>query len=122
MLQLIEKWWAQWRARQSRFHEFDACSSFDLDRIAQDLNMSVFELREATANGDPELLVARLRESGIDPSSIELSVLRDLQRCCGNCSSKVLCAHEVEDKPIEAKWPAYCPNRATIDALMMKCH
>jgi hypothetical protein len=43
--------------------------------------------------------------------------MRDLQRCCSNCDSKQLCAHELEDKPKVARWPAYCPNQDTIAEL-----
>jgi hypothetical protein len=123
MLERFQNWWSQWRASQARANELNACASFDLDRIAQDLRMNVAELRQVAASGDSELLFARLREKGIDSASIEPAVLRDLQRCCGLCANKTLCAHELEDRPIAAKWPAYCPNQSTIDALMaMKCH
>jgi hypothetical protein len=46
--------------------------------------------------------------------------MRDLQRCCSNCDSKQLCAHELEDKPKGASWPKYCPNEQTIAALTTK--
>lgn len=123
MFQMMRNWYSRWSADLSRAHELDGCSSFDLDRIAHDLGMSVSELRQVTASGRTDLLFARLRERKIDPGEIDPAVLRDLQRCCGACANKTLCAHELEDRPIEARWPAYCPNQVTIEALTaMKCH
>lgn len=123
MFQTIRNWYSRWRAGNERLRDLECCSPFDLDRIAQDLGLSVFELRQVTASGNADLLVARLRDNKIDPSAIDPAVLRDLQRCCSACSNQTLCAHEVEDRPIEARWPAYCPNESTIAALIQaRCH
>jgi hypothetical protein len=123
MLQIFRKYWLDWRAYWARAREIGDCASCDLARIASDIGCSVDDLREVTMRGDSPRLVARLREKGIDPSGIDPRIMRDLQRCCGICSSETICAHEIEDRPVAAKWPAYCPNQSTIDALAaMKCH
>ncbi|HVY00098.1 MAG TPA: hypothetical protein VHA55_09960 [Pseudorhodoplanes sp.] len=123
MLDKIRNWWSRWRPDWRGVSEINACAPFDLDRIARDLQMTVSELRQVAASGNSELLFSRLRERGIDVKTIDPDVLHDLQRCCGICLNKALCAHELEDGPIAARWPAYCPNQVTIDALtLMKCH
>jgi hypothetical protein len=123
MLQIIWKWYTRWQAERARLRDLECCSPFDLDRIAQDLGMSVSELRQVTASGDAGLLFARLRDNQIDTTTVDPAVLRDLQRCCSSCKKQTLCEHEVEDRPVEAKWPAYCPNQSTIAALtQMRCH
>lgn len=81
--------------------------------------MTVAELRQVAASGNTELLFSHLRERGIDVKTIEPDVLRDLQRCCAICLNKTLCAHELEDRPIAARWPDYCPNQTTIDSLTL---
>ena len=48
--------------------------------------------------------------------------MRDLQRCCANCLSKTLCAHELEDRPKGARWPKYGPNELTIHTLLTDNH
>jgi hypothetical protein len=117
MFQIIRKWYSRWSAERARLRDLECCSPFDLDRIAQDLGMSVAELRQVTVSGNADLLLARLRDNRIDPSKIDPAVLRDLQRCCASCENQTLCGHEVEDRPVEARWPSYCPNQSTIAAL-----
>lgn len=123
MLHTIKVWLSQWRAQRAVQLELTACGCGDVERMARDLGMSADELRQAAATGNADLLFARLAGVGIDVAKIDPTILRDLQRCCAACDSKTLCEHELEDRPVAAKWPAYCPNEQTINALaMMKCH
>ena len=91
-----------------------------MQRIARDLGTSIAELRISVGRdrNAAELLQRRLHSLNLEPAAIEPAVMRDLQRCCCNCDSKALCAHELEDKPKEASWPKYCPNGQTIGALI----
>jgi hypothetical protein len=123
MLQAIKSWFSQWHADRALQQELNACGCGDVERMAHDLGLKGSELRQVAAAGNTDLLHARLAEAGIDAASIDPAVLRDLQRCCAVCDSKTLCEHEVEDRPVAAKWPAYCPHEQTINALaLMKCH
>jgi hypothetical protein len=108
------------RARRAAVYELTNCGESELARVAQDLGISTADLRvlasrDKTAAG---LLYRRLESLRLDPTSIDPILMRDLQRCCSNCDSKQLCAHELEDKPKGASWPKYCPNEQTIAALM----
>ncbi len=116
MLENLRNWLAQWYAQRSARLELAHCASFDVERIAHDLGMSAPELRK-TMSGDEKLLFARLSELSIDPARLDPAVLRDLLRCCAACDSHALCQHELEDRPVVARWPAYCPNEQTIGAL-----
>ena len=91
-----------------------------MQHMARDLGTSVSELRIlAGLNEDAaDLLHRRLRGLNIDSAKIEPAVMRDLQRCCSQCGAKGLCEHELEDLPKAARWPKYCPNEQTIDALV----
>jgi hypothetical protein len=94
----------------------------EVARIAQDLGISAADLCVLASRDQraADLLYRRLETLRLDPTSVDPAVMRDLQRCCSNCGSKLLCAHELEDKPKDASWPKYCPNKHTIAALGTK--
>jgi hypothetical protein len=105
--------------RTAAVSELATCDAVELARVAQDLGISPADLR-SLANRDKtaaDLLKRRLETLRLDQTSIDLALMRDLQRCCSNCDSKQLCAHELEDKPTGASWPKYCPNEETIAAI-----
>jgi hypothetical protein len=91
----------------------------DLACIARDLGISPYELRVLAAQDKSaaDLLLRRLETLRLDPAQVDSTVMRDLQRCCSMCKDKVLCVHELEDRPREAMWPKYCPNELTLAAL-----
>ena len=111
--------WREWKARRARLAEFDRADPNELARVAGDLGTSPAELRRLVGRGPhaADLLVRRMRSLNLDQTTVDPAVLRDLQRCCANCRSKTLCAHELEDHPKGARWPEYCPNEMTIAAL-----
>ena len=113
-----EQWKSFW-ARRAAVNELANCDRMQVAGIAQDLGISAADLF-LIANRDrstADLLNCRLNALRVDPKRIHPAVMRDLQRCCSNCHSKQLCAHELEDKPTGATWPKYCPNEDTIIAL-----
>jgi hypothetical protein len=111
--------WKDWNERRVRLAEFDCADRAEMVRVSADLGTSVEELRSLVGRGTKaaDLLARRMHSLNLNPSGVEPAVMRDLQRCCANCSSKTLCAHELEDRPKEARWPKYCPNELTISAL-----
>ena len=118
---LIEAGKAFWR-KIAAVNELAGCDALEVARVAQDLGISAADLR-TLANRDKtaaDLLKRRLETLRLDPTSVDPALMRDLQRCCSNCNSKQLCAHELEDKPKVASWPKYCPNEETIAALTTK--
>ena len=100
-------------------NELADCDSATIARMAQDLGISAADLRVLASQDKTaaDLLNRRLETLRLDPTSVDPALMRDLQRCCSNCDSKPLCAHELEDKPKGASWPKYCPNEDTIAAL-----
>jgi hypothetical protein len=112
---------AFWR-KIAAVNELAGCDALEVARVAQDLGVSAADLR-ALASRDKtaaDLLTRRLETLRLDPTSVDPALMRDLQRCCSNCDSKQLCAHELEDKPRAASWPKYCPNEETIAAIATK--
>jgi hypothetical protein len=121
--QLAEVGKAFW-ARRAAINQLAAHDPLEVERIAQDLRISVADLhmlarKDKTA---ADLLYRRLETLRLDPTSVDPTIMRDLQRSCSNCNSKQLCAHELEDKPKDAGWPNYCPNEDTIAALAKDFH
>ena len=119
LMRLFDETWKRFWTRRAALNELSCCDALELGRIAQDLGIATDELR-ALASRDKtaaDLLKRRLVTLRLDPTSIDLALMRDLQRCCSNCDSKQLCAHELEDKPTGASWPKYCPNEETIAAI-----
>jgi hypothetical protein len=111
--------WNGFWAKRAALNELARCDCATIALIAQDLGISTADLgllasRDKTA---ADLLYRRLEALRLDPTSVDHALMRDLQRCCSNCGSKPLCAHELEDKPIGATWPQYCPNEETIAVL-----
>jgi hypothetical protein len=88
-------------------------------RLVEDTGVSFADLVNlAKTEGDAaELLYRRMRSIGLYPKSVDAVIMRDMQRSCSLCASKELCAHELEDKPKQANWPLYCPNKDTLEAL-----
>jgi hypothetical protein len=110
-----------WQKRAA-VNELAACDGWEVTRIGQDLGISGADLRLLATRDKraADLLNRRLETLRLDPTSVDPAVRRDLQRCCSNCDTKQLCAHELEDKPKIASWPKYCPNEQTIAALRTK--
>jgi hypothetical protein len=118
-VQTIIDAWRNWRERRRDVAAYDQADRTEVAEVARELGLSPAELRALVDRGrhSADLLQQRLRLLGIAPNRIEPGVMRDLQRCCSQCPDKVLCAHEIEDKPKGATWPRYCPNEHTIQAL-----
>ena len=120
VVQLVADVWRNWRERRARLIEFDNSDSAEMQRVARDLGTSVSELRILIGRGEKaaDLLRRRLHSLNIAATTIEPAVMRDLQRCCSQCTDKALCEHELEDQPKLASWPKYCSNEQTISALV----
>lgn len=106
--------------RFSSAAEIDRLDGPERARIANDLGISSDALRVLAAKDKTaaDLLLRRMKSVGLDPRDTDPGVMRDLERCCSMCRDKVLCVHELEDKPRQAAWPKYCPNEQTLHALL----
>jgi hypothetical protein len=122
LLRLLSEVGKAFWSKRAAVNELAGCDASEVARVAQDLGISAADLcilanRDKTA---ADLLKRRLETLRLDPTSVDPALMRDLQRCCSNCDSKQLCAHELEDKPKGATWPKYCPNEETIATLTTK--
>lgn len=119
VVKFVTDLWRDWNERRARLTAFDRTDSAEMTRVASELGTTATELRSLVGRGShaADLLMRRMHSLDLDPRKVEPAVMRDLQRCCANCSSKMLCVHELEDRPKEASWPKYCPNELTINAL-----
>ncbi|MGY4262881.1 hypothetical protein ACVJF2_001451 [Bradyrhizobium sp. USDA 4519] len=108
------------RAKLSRTAELAYLSAQDIDAIARELNLSTSDFRKmAQSPGYPERLSKRLALAGFSENALASrhgDVLRDLQRVCGLCQTKIRCAADLERyksvNPLKG-----CPNEHTLRAL-----
>jgi hypothetical protein len=110
-------------ARRAGF-ELDACAS-EADRIAQDIGLSVAELRKLAnhAPREAKLLNRRMATLQLDPQDLARrgdGVLQDLQRLCTQCASQRKCARALERQPDNPEWQRYCPNAGTLSVLQAR--
>jgi hypothetical protein len=105
--------------RRASVQEIDSMDAQDRNAFARDLGISAGELRVLAGHDKSaaDLLVRRMQVLGFDPRDVDPAVMRDLQRCCSQCTDKGLCIHELEDGPRNPTWPQYCPNKLTLAAL-----
>jgi len=76
----------------------------------------------ADVSAEGVLMPRRLQQLGLDPGYAKVcctSTYQDLERVCASCTSRRLCARDLARGDVESGMRSYCPNRATIDALVV---
>ena len=108
----------KWRRQQTNHLRFASLDQAEVERIARDLRISVTELVHLNAQdeGAAAPLHQRLALLKVDPQQLDVSVLRDMERCCSSCQSKTQCEHDLAGAS-PAPTPGYCPNQQTLNAL-----
>jgi hypothetical protein len=97
--------------------------SEDVRQIANDLGISVGELRTMSAKNPhaADLLVRMLTALSVDSEALarrDPATMRDLQRLCTSCGHKGRCAHELAEGTAAEHFQSFCPNAFTLDALL----
>lgn len=120
LLNHIERWWRNWRARDAARHELACCGHDEAAHIARDVGVSASELQTLAGRwpDSATLLDRRLTALGLGQiAQSEPEVVRDLQRVCGQCASERRCERDLSSDVQDRAWRDYCPNVATLDAL-----
>jgi hypothetical protein len=118
----VREEWRRILRRRRSLVELAACPPSELHRIAQDVGLSVSDLRAIAAAhlGPSELLPLRLELLGLDPGYIKYArtePYRDLERTCAACTAWRRCARDLARGDVQAGMGSYCLNSPTIDAL-----
>jgi hypothetical protein len=118
---LREKW-RRMRRRRNSLAELATCPPSELQRIAQDVGVSVSDLKIAAAAhpGPGELLPRRLELLGLDPAYLRSALTatyRDLERTCAMCPAWRRCARDLAKGDVQTGMDSYCLCSPTIDAL-----
>ncbi len=121
LLDPIRRYWQSERERA----ELAQCAPEDLERMAQDVGVDGVTLRALAARGPDaaHLLAVRMATLRLDPQQVayrEPATNCDLQRVCAFCREKRRCAADLDAGRGGA--PTYCPNAATLLALLMEHH
>lgn len=107
----------RYRYASNRRRELARCRPEEASVIARELGVSLRELSVFAGKGpaSSELLNTMLRALRIDPHP---RVVYDLQRLCMACVDKVRCEHELAAGTAVKHFRDFCPNAATLDALL----
>jgi len=122
VMDAIADWVNKYRALAGVRHELGQCSPEDVRQIANDLGITVGELRTMSAKNPhaADLLIKMLTALSVDPETLAKSdpaTMRDLQRLCTSCGHKGRCAHELAEGTAAEHFKSFCPNAFTLDAL-----
>ncbi len=118
----MKNWWRNWIEARSTVSRLQCCGDPEVARMADELGMSVSELRQVAAQGPDaaDLLVRRMAALDLDRNEVAETVpgtFRDLQRLCSLCQSHRKCAQDLKRDPADPEWQEYCPNVATLKLL-----
>lgn len=110
VLSRLRSWWRRRR-------ELDTMDPQELGWIAQDIAVSVSELKELAARGPhaADLLHERLHALGVSKDDVERvapGLMRDLERTCSCCTEKGACRRDLAEAADDRAWESYCPNAA----------
>ncbi len=120
----LGRWYRNWSTAREGAFELQCAGAAEVERIAQELGLSSFELQNLVKRPDERpLLARRLAVLHIEPPALaksEPATFRDLQRVCTLCGVRDRCAADLEDQgrdPAWQEWRDYCPNATTLSAL-----
>ena len=124
ILDSVRRWYRNWNAAREGAFELQCAGADEVERIAQELGLSSFELRSLVSHPDErELLAQRMAGVHLEPRAVAQSdpaASRDLQRVCAMCGFKYRCARDLAVEALDPSWQQwrdYCPNAATLSAL-----
>lgn len=111
-----------WFRNRRATDEFSMLDADEARQIADDLKVSVTDLKLAATQSADELDLMRrmLLLHGLDRARIELElpmVARDLALTCAHCAEKSHCAHELDHGATARDADKFCPNAETMRAL-----
>ncbi len=120
--EVIADWWLEWRGNPACRSDFAACSDGEVDRMARDVGMSVYELQRLNRRGPhaADLMLRRMAALNLDRdevAAVQRATFLDLQRVCANCDCKGRCKRDLAQHADDAVWEDYCPNVATLKML-----
>ena len=120
----LTRWYRRWSVAREEAYELQCAGAVEVERIAQELGLSPFELQQLINHPDDrELLRDRMAVLHLDPAALaqsDAAMLRDMQRICALCGVRHRCARDLAEQgrdPAWQDWQDYCPNATTLSAL-----
>lgn len=113
---------ADWLKHRRELAEIRQLDSAEFDRIAADLEISLYDLDQLVRHGlhAADELPLVLNALGIDQAKLEKTqprVLHDMQRVCALCRHKAQCDRDLIAGTSAAHYEGYCPNAATLGVI-----
>lgn len=104
----------------ARGGEAERMSAEEVRALARDIGLDAHDLERLSQmeSDASRLLYKRLEGLGMSMAEIEASgvgAARDMERTCGLCADRALCAHDLAERPDSDAWRKVCPNNWTFD-------
>src|SRR5207253_2983813 len=104
----LGRWYRNWSAAREGAFELQCAGAAEVERIAQELGLSTFDLHSLVNHPDErELLAERMAVLHLKPSAFaqsDAATFRDLQRVCALCGVRDRCARDLEDQGRDPAW------------------
>lgn len=118
------RWWRNWVAARSAQTELGRLDALQVSGIARDLGASPSELRSMAGKwpDSADHLLHRMRMLNLEPAEVareQPAVSRDLTKHCSLCAAKTQCERDLSTRATGPAWREYCPNSATLLALVL---
>ncbi len=114
--------WGEWRAHRDGSSQVQGQDRSYLAHITDNPSITTPELRTLLHNGADaaSFLYRRMAALGLywaDVSCAHPEVMRDLERTCAQCESKVRCLHDFACAADRSAWREYCANDPALCAM-----
>ena len=118
----LADWWRRRASVQRNLASLDAFSAEEMARMAQDVGITMCDLRSIVTHPSDAAHLLERRLSALRLSAAQLhrdrpGELRDLARLCTMCEHKGRCARDLSADPKDPVWRNYCPNEGSLAAL-----
>lgn len=122
LVEVISQWWQDWTNPQSNFSNLSCCVTYEVERVAREVGVTVAELKALARLGPDaaDLLPRRVAALGLNSDEVmraEPRTVQDLQRVCSLCECQKQCARDLAHNSTDSAWEKYCPNVETLKAL-----
>jgi len=123
MIDAVPQAWRRWRKARAMRAELLGLPEGERARVLGENGLTDFDVDHLNPShpGPQMLLPKRLEAVGLNRDEIaaaEPAVERDLERVCGRCGQPGRCAFDLEQEDAVERLARYCPNTATVEALL----
>jgi hypothetical protein len=119
----VSRWWRNWIGNRSAQAELDRLDVVEMAGIARDIGATPTELRSLAGKWPDaaEPLMQRMKLLKLEPAVVaakQPAAMREMTKLCSLCATRTQCSHDLASHSAGPAWRRYCPNSATLLALV----